>query len=292
MPLQGSIVALVTPMLNEHQIDWQAVEQLVAWHLSEGSDGLLIGGSTGESATLAPSEKLELFKHIAEIVNGRVPLLVGTGSNNTAASVAFTKAAYDHGVEYSLLTTPYYNKPTQRGLFEHFRVISQEVPDMKHVLYNVPSRTACVLDVLTIAELSQYPNIIGLKDSSTNLERLGQLRQQCRERFSLLSGDDDITPDWVLAGGDGVISVTANVCPRLMHQMVSAALAKDHTLVSHLNQKLSHLHAELFCQSNPIPVKWLLAKLGKIQPNIRLPLTWLEPEFESRVWEAYQTSCQ
>lgn len=291
MQLQGSIVALVTPMLTDQQIDWHSVDQLIEWHLQEGSDGILIAGSTGENATLSPNEKLKLFKHVLNAVNDRVPVIVGTGSNNTAASTEFTQAAHDLGAQYSLLTTPYYNKPTQRGLFEHFRVITQAVPEMKHLLYNVPSRTACVLDVLTVAELSQYPNIIGLKDSSTNLERLGHLREQCQEHFSLLSGDDDITHEWVLAGGDGVVSVTANACPRLMHQMVHAALAGDHALVNTLNQKLSHLHAELFCQSNPIPVKWLLAKLGKTQAGIRLPLTWLEPEFEHRVWEAYHTSC-
>ena len=288
MKLQGSIVALVTPMLADKSIDIASLHQLIEWHINEGSDGFVICGSTGEGSTLSNSEKLSLFKEVLDQVNGRLPVIVGTGSNATASSVEFTQAAYDLGAEYSLLTTPYYNKPTQRGLFEHFRAIAQATPNMKHVLYNIPSRSACVLEVLTAAELSQFSNIIGLKDSSTNIDRLTQLKQQCADDFSLLAGDDDVTCEWTLAGGDGVISVTANINPALMHNMVSAAFAGNRTLAYALNQKLLNLHAELFCQSNPIPVKWLLAELGKIQPEIRLPLTWLEPEFEGRVRAAYQ----
>lgn len=288
MKLQGSIVALVTPMLADKSIDYDGVNRLIAWHIEQGTDGFVISGSTGEGATLTNSEKLQLFKFVLEQVDGQRPVIVGTGSNATAASVELTKAAYDVGAEYSLLTTPYYNKPTQRGLFEHFRAIAQATPNMQHVLYNVPSRSACVLDTLTAAELSQFPNIVGIKDSSTNLERLAQLKTQCHENFSLLVGDDDITCEWTLSGGHGVISVTANIAPALMHTMVSAAFAGNQTLAYSLNQRLKNLHAELFCQSNPIPVKWLLAELGRIQPELRLPLTWLEPEFENRLREAYQ----
>jgi len=292
MKLQGSIVALVTPMLSDKSVDFENLQRLVEWHLREGSDGIVISGSTGEGSTLTNSEKLQLFKSVIEQVNGRLPVIVGTGSNSTQGSIEFTQAAYNIGAEYSLLTTPYYNKPTQRGLFEHFRAIAQATPNMKHVLYNIPSRSACVLEVLTAAELSQFTNIIGLKDSSSNIDRLMQLRRDCDEKFSLLAGDDDMTCEWTLAGGDGVISVTANIVPALMHNMVSAAFAGNRTLAFTLNQKLLHLHAELFCQSNPIPVKWLMAALGKIQPELRLPLTWLDPEFETRVLEAYQHALQ
>lgn len=290
MKLQGSIVALVTPMRADNSIDYPAVDRLVAWHLDQGTHGLLLGGSTGESPTLRPAEKLALYQHVLNEVKGRCSVIVGTGSNCTQSSIELTQAAFELGAQYSLLTTPYYNKPTQRGLFEHFHAIARAVPGMKHILYNVPSRSACVLDVLTVAELNQFPNIIGLKDSSTHLERLKQLKQQCRDNFSLLAGDDDITCEWVLAGGDGVISVTANIAPALMQQMVHTALRGQRELAYSLNQKLLGLHAELFCQSNPIPVKWLMAELNHIQPHLRLPLTWLEPAFEERLREAYQAS--
>ncbi len=290
LKLQGSIVALVTPMLANKAIDFASVQQLIEWHIQEGSDGFVICGSTGEGSTLSNKEKLNLFKAVIDQVNGRKPVIVGTGSNSTAASVQFTKEAYDIGASYSLLTTPYYNKPTQRGLFEHFRSIAQATPDMNHILYNIPSRSACVLDILTASELSQFNNIVGLKDSSTNIDRLTQLKHQCTEHFSLLAGDDDITCEWALAGGDGTISVTANIMPNLMQQMVKAAIAGDRDHAYTLNQKLVNLHAELFCQSNPIPVKWLMHTLGKIEAELRLPLTWLEPEFEQRLLTAYQHS--
>lgn len=288
MTLQGSFVALVTPMLNNKSIDYASLQRLIEWHITAKTDGFVISGSTGEGATLTEPEKLKLFKSVLDQVNGRLPVIVGTGSNATAASVAFTRAAFDLGAKYSLLTTPYYNKPNQRGLYEHFKAIATGTPAMQHILYNVPSRTACTLEISTAAELSHYPNIIGLKDSGSSLARLAQLRQTCAKHFSLLAGDDDITCEWTLAGGDGAISVTANIVPTIMHDMVHAALAGDRHLASTLDQALAHLHRELFCQSNPIPVKWLLAKLGHIQPELRLPLTWLEPEFEQRVQEAYR----
>lgn len=287
MKLQGSIVALVTPMLADKRVDFKSLQRLVEWHISAGTDGLVISGSTGEGATLTNPEKLSLFKSVIDQVDGRVPVIVGTGSNSTQASVDFTQAAHAVGAQYSLLTTPYYNKPTQRGLLAHFTAIAEAAPLMQHVLYNVPSRSVCVLEASTVVELSQCSNIIGLKDSGSSLERLARLRRDCAENFSLLAGDDDITCEWTLAGGDGVISVTANIAPALMHNMVGAALAGNRTLASDLNQQLLPLHNELFCQSNPIPVKWLMATLGQIQPELRLPLTWLEPEFTARVLAAY-----
>lgn len=284
---KGSIVAIVTPMKTNGEVDYTAFTQLLDWHLQEGTNAVVVCGSTGEAATLTHDEKLALFKLAIKHIAGRIPVIAGTGTNCTQTTLELTKEAAQIGVDACLIVTPYYNKPTQKGLLLHYQTVAAAT-HLPILLYNVPGRTACVLQTETVIELAKIKNIVGLKDSGSSIERLQELREKCGKEFSLLAGDDDIACAWTLAGGDGVISVTANVAPHLMQEMIVAALNKDETTAKAIDAKLLGLHHDLFCQSNPIPVKWLLAHMGRITDHLRLPLTSLEESFHQKVMTAWQ----
>lgn len=279
---QGSLVALVTPMEPQGSIDWARLEQLIEFHLREGSDGLVSVGTTGESATLDEAEHCEVIRFTVETVRQRVPVIAGTGANSTAEAIHLTERAKALGADACLLVTPYYNKPTQEGLFQHYRAVAEAV-SIPQILYNVPSRTGCDLLPDTVARLASVPHIIGLKEATGDLARAAQLLSALPEGFLLFSGDDATAAEFCLLGGHGVISVTANVAPRLMHELCTAARLGDRIRVKGIDDRLALLHQDLFVESNPIPVKWALAEMGLIQRGIRLPLTWLSEGCEGRV---------
>lgn len=282
---QGSIVALVTPMAPDGAVDFASLRELVEFHIDEGTDGIVAVGTTGESATLDPAEHLEVIRQTVAAVSGRVPVIAGTGANSTSEAIALTAEAKQAGADGCLLVTPYYNKPTQEGLYQHFRKIAESVA-IPQILYNVPGRTACDLLPETVARLAPVANIVGIKEATGQLERAAEIRQSCGSDFLLLSGDDATTRDFCLQGGHGVISVTANVAPNLMARMVAAARAGDAATALALDAKLGGLHRELFIESNPIPVKWAIHRLGRIKDGIRLPLTWLSESCWATVEQA------
>ncbi|MGH8398179.1 MAG: 4-hydroxy-tetrahydrodipicolinate synthase [Gammaproteobacteria bacterium] len=269
---QGSMVALVTPMADDGQVDYAALEELVQWHVNEGTDGIVAVGTTGESATLETAEHMRVLDCCLWAAGGRIPVIAGTGSNSTTHAVALTRLAQVRGAAAALVVAPYYNKPTQEGLYRHFRAIAEAV-SLPVILYNVPSRTVTDLLPETIERLAAIPNIIGIKEATGKLERLDDIRRRCGMDFVLLSGDDATAMEFMLQGGKGVISVTANVAPKLMHAMCTVACAGDRKKAEILNQRLDILHRHLFLESNPIPVKWALAQMGRIPAGIRLPLT-------------------
>ncbi|GAB6048364.1 4-hydroxy-tetrahydrodipicolinate synthase [Methyloparacoccus murrellii] len=272
--LEGSLVALVTPMQADGSLDREGLRRLIEFHIAEGTDGIVAVGTTGESATLDEAEHCEVIRLAVEQVAGRVPVIAGTGANSTAEAISLTRQARALGADACLLVTPYYNKPTQDGLVRHYRAIAEAV-DLPQILYNVPGRTACDMLPATVAQLAGVPNIIGIKEATGKLERLRDIQALCGPDFLLYSGDDATAREFCARGGHGVISVTANVAPRLMHEMVAAARRGDAELALTLDARLEGLHRELFIESNPIPVKWALAEMGLIGTGIRLPLTWL-----------------
>ena len=281
----GSMVAVVTPMAPgvapDNPIDGAALSDLIEFHADNGTDAIVAVGTTGESATLSTNEHCEVIKRIIELGAGRIPAIAGTGANSTSEAIHLTESARDSGADACLLVTPYYNKPTQEGLYQHFKMIAEEV-SIPQILYNVPARTACDMQPETIARLADVHNIIGVKEATGEVERVEQLRRLCGDEFLLLSGDDATALDFMLCGGDGVISVTANVAPRAMHRMCSAALAGDREQAERINKTLMALHTDLFVESSPIPTKWAMDRMGLIQAGIRLPLTWLsEPNHAS-----------
>jgi len=269
---QGSIVALVTPMADDGRVDFTALENLVHWHVAEGTDAIVAVGTTGESATLEADEHMRVLDCCLRAAAGRIPVIAGTGSNSTAHALALTRLAQARGVAAALVVVPYYNKPTQEGLYRHFRTIADAV-SLPLILYNVPSRS--VVDMLpeTVERLALIQNIIGIKEATGKLERLEEIRRRCGEAFLLISGDDATAMEFILRGGQGVISVTANVAPKLMHAMCAAAHAGKRSQAEILNQRLATLHKHLFLESSPIPVKWALKEMGRIPGGIRLPLT-------------------
>ncbi len=269
---QGSIVALVTPMADDGRVDFTALENLVHWHVAEGTDAIVAVGTTGESATLEADEHMRVLDCCLRAAAGRIPVIAGTGSNSTAHALALTRLAQARGVAAALVVVPYYNKPTQEGLYRHFRTIADAV-SLPLILYNVPSRS--VVDMLpeTVERLALIQNIIGIKEATGKLERLEEIRRRCGEAFLLISGDDATAMEFILRGGQGVISVTANVAPKLMHAMYAAAHAGKRSQAEILNQRLATLHKHLFLESSPIPVKWALKEMGRIPGGIRLPLT-------------------
>ncbi|MBP6808403.1 MAG: 4-hydroxy-tetrahydrodipicolinate synthase [Chromatiaceae bacterium] len=271
---RGSIVALITPMQGDGRLDDLALRRLVDFHIEEGTDAIVAVGTTGESATLDEEEHCRVIRQVVEYVAGRVPVIAGTGANSTTEAIRLTRCAQEAGADAALLVTPYYNKPTQEGLYLHHKAVAEAV-DIPQILYNVPGRTACDMQPATAARLSLVPNIIGIKEATGDLSRVAQLRSQCRSGFALFSGDDATACDFMLQGGNGVISVTANVAPRLMHAMCAAALAGDADEARAINARLDGLHHKLFLESNPIPVKWAVAEMGLSPIGIRLPLTWL-----------------
>lgn len=272
--MKGSLVALVTPMEPDGSIDRKGLRRLIDFHIEEGTDGIVSVGTTGESATLDEDEHLEVIRLTIEQVQGRIPVIAGTGANSTTEAISLTRKAKQVGADACLLVTPYYNKPTQEGLFLHHSAIAEAV-DIPQILYNVPGRTACDMLPETVARLSKVPNIIGIKEATGNLERARAIISMCGPDFLLYSGDDATSGEFCLLGGHGVISVTANVAPRLMHQLCECSRRGDRAQVEAIDGMLSGLHRDLFIESNPIPVKWALAEMGLIGPGIRLPLTWL-----------------
>lgn len=273
--IRGSIVAIVTPMRADGSVDYSSLDALVNWHIEEGTDAIVAVGTTGESATLDMDEHRAVIRRVIDAAAKRVPVIAGTGANSTREAIELTEAARAAGADASLLVTPYYNKPPQEGLYRHFRTIAETV-DLPVILYNVPGRTGCDMLPDTVARLAVVPGIIGLKEASGNLERIRKLLDLRPEGFALYSGDDGTARESMLMGCDGDISVTANVAPKLMHQMCSAALSGDREQARELDARLAGLHQSLFAEPNPIPVKWALQTMQRIPEGIRLPLVPLD----------------
>lgn len=285
--LRGSLVALVTPMSGptatvDCPIDWPRLRNLVDWHLQEGTHGIVAVGTTGESATLTMAEHKAVIKAVVDQVNGRIPVIAGTGANSTAEALELTQSAKAVGADACLLVTPYYNKPSQEGLYLHFAEIARRVA-IPQVLYNVPGRTAVDMQPETILRLAKVDNIVGIKEATGNLQRAQQLVGEAPVDFAVMSGDDATAKDFMLAGGVGNISVTANVTPKLMAQLCECALAQDGAGATAIDERLAPLNKNLFLESNPIPVKWALQQMGLIDQGIRLPLTPLAAEFHQAV---------
>jgi len=283
---RGSMVALVTPMRADGSLDFEALARLVEFHVENGTDAIIAVGTTGESATLDFEEHITVVRKIVELARGRTPVIAGTGANSTTEALHLTQRAMEVGADACLLVTPYYNKPTQEGLYRHYKLIADSVA-IPQILYNVPGRTACDLKPETVERLADVPNIIGIKEAST-LERIHELLRRCGDRLDVYSGDDGIAAEAMLGGAKGVISVTANVAPRAMHDMSVAALAGDHAQAEAIDGRLAELHKVLFLESNPIPVKWAVGQLGLIPPGIRLPLVPLSESFQPAVRAAMQ----
>ena len=283
---RGSMVALVTPMRADGSLDFEALARLVEFHVENGTDAIIAVGTTGESATLDFEEHITVVRKIVELARGRTPVIAGTGANSTTEALHLTQRAMEVGADACLLVTPYYNKPTQEGLYRHCELIADSVA-IPQILYNVPGRTACDLKPETVERLADVPNIIGIKEAST-LERIHELLRRCGDRLDVYSGDDGIAAEAMLGGAKGVISVTANVAPRAMHDMSVAALAGDHAQAEAIDSRLAELHKVLFLESNPIPVKWAVGQLGLIPPGIRLPLVPLSESFQPAVRAAMQ----
>ena len=283
--ISGSIVALVTPMDAEGNLDWDSLTRLVDFHLQEGTNAIVAVGTTGESATLAFDEHVAVIRHVVKQVAGRIPVIAGTGANATREAIELTAAAKEAGVDACLLVTPYYNKPTQEGLFLHHKAIAEAV-DIPQILYNVPGRTACDMLPDTIARLSVVPNIIGVKEATGNLERAREVLDKVAADFLVYSGDDATAVELMLMGGKGNISVTANVAPRDMSELCALAMRGEAEPARAINQRLMPLHQKLFCESNPIPVKFALQEMGFLSEGIRLPLTWLNSAYHDVVREA------
>ena len=283
----GSLVALVTPMHVNGDIDYFSLKKLVEWHLSNDTDGLAILGTTGESATVTTDERKKIISQVVDQVNGKFPIIVGTGTNSTVRTIEMTRQAMELGANATLIITPYYNKPTQEGLFQHFKSVAEAVP-IPQILYNVPSRTACDLLPETVVRIAKFSNVVGIKESTGNIERVKQLKVG---GLDLLSGDDKTAMDFMLAGGKGVISVVANVAPKQSHIFCEAAVSGDVELARKENKKLSPLHRSLFVESNPIPVKWVLSQMRMIADGIRLPLTTLNERHYTEVRKSMQEAC-
>lgn len=280
--IRGSIPAIVTPMQEDGSLDLPALRRLLDWHIDEGSDAVVVVGTTGESPTVDMEEHCLLIRETVAHVAGRIPVIAGTGANSTSEAIELAHCAKAAGASAHLSVVPYYNKPTQEGLYQHFKAIAEEV-DLPLILYNVPGRTVADLANDTTLRLAQVPGIVGIKDATGNLERGIDLIKRAPAGFAIYSGDDATGLALVLMGGHGVITVTGNVAPRLMHEMVAAGLAGDVKTAREINMRLMGLHKQLFCEANPIPVKWACARMGLIKDALRLPLTTLSPEYHGRV---------
>lgn len=281
----GSMVALVTPMRADGSLDSDSLRKLVEFHIENGTDAIVAVGTTGESATLTVEEHCDVIRQVVEQTNGRVPVIAGTGANSTAEAIELSQYARDLGVAAVLLVTPYYNRPTQEGLYLHFKAIAEAV-DIPQILYNVPSRTACDLLPETVGRLAKIDNIVGIKEATGDVRRVQLIKDLVDDKFELYTGEDGNTVDFILAGGKGVISVTANVAPKLMHEMCVAAIAGEADKARAINDKLAPLHQTLFSEANPIPVKWALHEMGLIPEGIRLPMTVLSEQFHQPVRDA------
>jgi 4-hydroxy-tetrahydrodipicolinate synthase len=280
--IRGSLPAIVTPMLEDGALDLPALRRLLDWHIAEGSDGVVVVGTTGESPTVDQDEHCNLIRTAVEHVAGRIPVIAGTGANSTSEAIELAQCAKAAGAAAHLSVVPYYNKPTQEGLYRHFLAIAEAV-DLPLILYNVPGRTVADMSNDTTLRLAQVPGVVGIKDATGNLERGTDLIKRAPAGFAVYSGDDPTGLALTLLGGQGVISVTANVAPRLMHEMIAAALAGEVAQARAINARLLGLHKQLFCEANPIPVKWACARMGLIKDALRLPLTELSADCHERV---------
>ena len=289
-PITGSIVALVTPMQDDGSVDYPALRKLIDWHIAEGTDCIGVVGTTGESPTVNVEEHQEIIRVSVEQAKGRVPIMAGCGANSTAEAIALARYAKQVGADCQLQVVPYYNKPTQEGQYRHFKAIAEATGDLPMVLYNVPGRT--VGDMLhdTVLRLAQVPGIVGIKEATGNIERAQWLIREVPEGFAVYSGDDPTAVALMLCGGQGNISVTANVAPRLMHELCVAAIAGERDKAMQIQFRLLPLHKQLFVEANPIPVKWALARMGLIGGALRLPMTPLSQGNEAVVEQALRAS--
>ena len=288
-PLQGSFVALVTPMFPDGSLDYDSLKDLVEWQIKNGISGIVSVGTTGESATLNVKEHLDIIEKTIEYTKGRVPVIAGTGANSTQEAIELTQTAYKLGADYALVVTPYYNKPNQDGLYQHYLKIANEV-DIGQILYNVPSRTACDLHPETVLRLSDHPNIVGIKEAVDDKERMNELlaiseKLKGKKYFSILSGDDPTFNSFMSKGVDGVISVAANVIPEAISKICVFNLNKEFNKAKDLNKKFLNLYNLLFVESNPIPVKWALEKMNKVESGIRMPLIQLNEVFREEIFK-------
>lgn len=287
--IKGSLVAIVTPMHADGSLDLPGLRKLIDWHIAEGSDGIVIVGTTGESPTVSVEEHCELIKVAVEHTNKRIPIIAGTGGNSTSEAIALTSYAKQVGADASLLVVPYYNRPTQEGMYQHFKKIAESV-DLPVILYNVPGRTVADMDNATILRLAQVPGIVGVKDATGNIARGTDLIRLAPESFAVYSGDDATAMALMFCGGKGNISVTANVAPRAMHELCMAACAGNIAEAVKINNRLLPLHNKLFIEPNPLPVKWAMAEMGLIPTGIRLPLVSLSVQYHDVVRAAMRES--
>jgi 4-hydroxy-tetrahydrodipicolinate synthase len=280
--IKGSIVAIVTPMFEDGSLDREGLRKLIDWHIAEGTDGVVIVGTTGESATVDPAEHGELIKLAVEHSAGRIPVIAGSGGNSTAEAIALTRHAKEVGADASLQVVPYYNRPTQEGMYRHFKAIAEAV-DLPVILYNVPGRTVADMSNETVVRLAAIKNIVGIKDATGNIGRGIELIKSVPEGFAVYSGDDPTAMALMFCGGAGNISVTANVAPRAMHELCEAAMQGDIARAVAINNRVLGLHAKLFVEPNPVPVKWALAEMGLIPSGMRLPLAELSAQYHDTV---------
>ncbi len=283
--LRGSLVALVTPMHPDGSLDYEAYKKLIDWHVEQGTNGIVVVGTTGESPTVNMDEHAQLISVAVKHAAGRIPVVAGVGGNSTSEAIQLSTHAMEVGADAGLSVVPYYNKPTQEGMYQHFRAVAEKV-DLPTLLYNVPGRTVADISNETVLRLAEIPNIVGIKDATANIASLGRLVRDAPKDFAILSGDDPTAAALILLGGHGNISVTANVAPALMSQMCSAALNGNAALTQELNCKLAHLNKVLFVEANPIPVKWAVAQMGLTQLGYRLPMTPLSETYHSVVRNA------
>jgi 4-hydroxy-tetrahydrodipicolinate synthase len=282
---EGSMVALVTPMREDGSIDIPALHGLIDFHIENGTNAIIAVGTTGESATVNVDEHCQIIRETVKHINGRLPVIAGTGANSTMEAIELTRYAHEARADACLLVTPYYNKPTQEGLYRHYKAIAEAVP-IPQILYNVPGRTACDMLPETVIRLASIGNIVGIKEATGKIERVKQISEACGDTMEVYSGDDPTALDLILAGGRGVISVTANVAPKQMSELCAAALRGDEAAARAIDGRLMDLHKKLFVESNPIPVKWALKEMGLIEGGIRLPLTPLASECHEVVRQA------
>ena len=286
-PLQGSFVALVTPMRADRSLDYESLESLIDWHIQSGTNGIVAVGTTGESATVSVMEHLKIVEHTIEFVDGRIPVIAGTGANSTQEALELTQTAASLGADFALIVTPYYNKPNQEGLYQHYMKIADSV-EIPQILYNVPSRTACDLRPETVSRLSYHPNIVGIKeavDDPVRLDELMSIRERVNDQkyFAVLSGDDPTFSEFMSTGGDGVISVAANILPSQVAKICGLNLAGHYEDAKELKDMYRDIFELLFIESNPIPVKWMLEQMTKINSGIRLPLISLDSQYHDAI---------
>ena len=276
--IQGSIVAIVTPMFEDGGVDWKSLEKLVEWHIQQGTHSIVAVGTTGEASTLSMEEHIKVIQEVIRVANKRIPIIAGTGANSTREAIELTQAAKDVGADAALLVTPYYNKPTQEGLYQHYKAIAEAV-EIPQILYNVPGRTGVDMQNETVIRLADVKNIVGIKDATGDIPRGKALIDGLNGKIAVYSGDDPTAWELILLGAKGNISVTANVAPKQMSEVCEAALAGEQAKAQELNQQIANLHNILFCESNPIPVKWALHEMGYMGTGIRLPLTSLAEQY-------------